>query len=98
LAFIRQPSLLWGIIAGVFSAFIGLNVQHDANHGAMSRDPKVNTFWGSMADLIGQCRWLWIQQHVVHHHGMYAPINIHIYPYIVVFGLFGSCRVNSVYQ
>jgi len=68
LAFARQPTFLSALIAGVFSAFIGLNVQHDANHGAMSRDPKVNTIWGSMSDLIGQSRWLWIQQHVVHHH------------------------------
>lgn len=68
LSFARQPSLISGIIAGVFSAFIGLNVQHDANHGAMSKSQTVNTIWGCFADLIGQCRWLWIQQHVVHHH------------------------------
>lgn len=69
LSFARQPTFISGVIAGVFSAFIGLNVQHDANHGAMSKNPLVNTIWGCMADLIGQCRWLWIQQHVVHHHG-----------------------------
>lgn len=68
IAFIRQPSLWTALIAGIWSAFIGLNVQHDANHGALSKNGTVNKIFGSMSDLIGQARWLWMQQHVVHHH------------------------------
>ena len=30
-------SLKWGIATGIFHAFIGLSVQHDASHGAFSR-------------------------------------------------------------
>lgn len=67
-AFAFSPSLLRALIAGTASAWIGLCVQHDANHGALSSDPLVNKIAGSMADLIGQCRFLWMQQHVVHHH------------------------------
>lgn len=67
-AFALQPSLARALVAGAASAWIGLCVQHDANHGALSANPTINKIAGSMADLIGQCRFLWMQQHVVHHH------------------------------
>ncbi|EKX38201.1 hypothetical protein GUITHDRAFT_89468 [Guillardia theta CCMP2712] len=52
---------------GVSQALIGLNVQHDANHGAISRFPVVNEILGFGADLIGGSKYLWLQQHWTHH-------------------------------
>jgi len=51
------------IVYGVSQAFIGLNVQHDANHGAASKKPWVNHLLGLGADFIGGCKWLWMEQH-----------------------------------
>mmetsp|Transcript_8385 Transcript_8385/g.11009 ORF Transcript_8385/g.11009 Transcript_8385/m.11009 type:complete len:471 (+) Transcript_8385:226-1638(+) len=55
------------IVYGVAQAFIGLNVQHDANHGAASKTPFVNNLLGLGADFIGGSKWLWMQQHWTHH-------------------------------
>jgi fatty acid desaturase (delta-4 desaturase) len=55
------------IIYGVSQALIGMNVQHDANHGASSKTPWVNDILGLGADLIGGSRWLWMEQHWTHH-------------------------------
>jgi len=55
------------IALGVSQASIGLNVQHDANHGAASRDPWVNDLLGFGADFIGGSKWLWMEQHWTHH-------------------------------
>ena len=41
---------------------IGLSVQHDASHGALSRSPAVNAFFSYGADWIGNSRWIWLQQ------------------------------------
>jgi len=62
------PTLVKAILLGLVYASIGLNIQHDANHGAISPNPKVNTMLGYTQDLIGGSRMLWIQQHVVGHH------------------------------
>jgi len=55
------------IIYGVSQAFIGLNVQHDANHGAASKKPWINNLLGLGADFIGGSKWLWMEQHWTHH-------------------------------
>lgn len=55
------------IIYGISQAFIGLNVQHDANHGAASKKPWVNDLLGLGADFIGGSKWLWMEQHWTHH-------------------------------
>lgn len=52
---------------GVSQALIGLNVQHDANHGAVSKKSWVNDLLGFGADMIGGCKWLWMTQHWTHH-------------------------------
>ena len=56
------------IIQGVFMALIGLNIQHDANHGAISRNPWVNRTLGFSQNWIGGSAISWIHQHVVQHH------------------------------
>lgn len=48
-------------------ALIGLNVQHDANHGAASRRVWINDLFGFGADAIGGSKWLWIIKHWTHH-------------------------------
>jgi len=55
------------IAIGMSQASIGLNVQHDANHGAVSPNPFWNELLGFGADLIGGCKYLWLQQHWTHH-------------------------------
>lgn len=54
-------------LLGIAEALIGLNVQHDANHGAISRKPFWNDILGYGADLIGGNKYLWLQQHWTHH-------------------------------
>lgn len=49
-------------------ALIGLNIQHDANHGAISRYPLVNRLLGLSQNWIGGSALDWIHQHVVQHH------------------------------
>jgi acyl-lipid (7-3)-desaturase (Delta-4 desaturase) len=58
-----DTSLPLAIIYGIAQAFIGLNVQHDANHGAASRKAWVNNILGLGADFIGGSKWLWMEQH-----------------------------------
>jgi fatty acid desaturase (delta-4 desaturase) len=48
---------------GISQALIGLNVQHDANHGAASKKAWVNNLLGLGTDLIGSSKWLWMEQH-----------------------------------
>lgn len=57
----------WYIFAvlGWLSALIGLNVQHDANHGSVSRYPFVNRALGLTQNWIGGSHLDWIHQHVV---------------------------------
>jgi len=62
-----QSGIAIAVAFGVAQAFIGLNVQHDANHGAASRKPWVNDLLGFGTDLIGSCKWNWMAQHWTHH-------------------------------
>lgn len=61
------PSWVLAIIYGMSQASIGLNVQHDANHGAASRNHRINDILGFGADMIGGSKWTWWQQHTTHH-------------------------------
>lgn len=51
------------IFYGISQSLIGLNVQHDANHGAASKTPWINNMYGLGADFIGGSKWLWMEQH-----------------------------------
>lgn len=55
------------ILYGISQAMIGMNVQHDANHGACSKTPWINDILGLGADFIGGSKWLWQEQHWTHH-------------------------------
>lgn len=56
------------VTVGFLAALIGLNIQHDANHGSVSRNPNVNWLLGLSENWIGGSQINWIHQHVVQHH------------------------------
>lgn len=66
----RTAQYKWYLTAplGLLFALIGLNVQHDANHGAVSRNPIINRALGFSQNWIGGSAVDWIHQHVVQHH------------------------------
>jgi len=63
----KPTTLALAVAFGISQALIGLNVQHDANHGAASKKPWVNDLLGFGADFIGGCKYNWMQQHWTHH-------------------------------
>lgn len=72
-------SHLWGmlglsVLMGFGIAGIGLSVMHDANHGAYSNKPWVNSLLGYTLNLIGGNALNWKVQHNVLHH---TYTNIH---------------------
>lgn len=52
-------------IIGFLMALIGLNIQHDANHGALSKNPAVNRLLGMTQNYIGGSR---IGSIIISHH------------------------------
>ena len=62
------PSVLAGALLGLSGAWIGLTIQHCANHGAMSPSPVVNNLLGLTDDLIGGSSLMWRYHHQVSHH------------------------------
>lgn len=70
---------VWGMLGlcvamGVAIGGIGLAVMHDANHGAYSNKPWVNTALGLSLNLVGGNAFNWKIQHNVLHH---TYTNIH---------------------
>ena len=53
---------------GFAAAAIGMNVQHDANHGGYSRHRAVNRFFGFTLDMLGASSYVWSFKHNVFHH------------------------------
>jgi linoleoyl-CoA desaturase len=66
--------LLCAIIMGVGMAGIGMNVMHDANHGAYSKKKWVNKLLGSSIYILAGNVYNWQVQHNVLHH---TYTNIH---------------------
>jgi linoleoyl-CoA desaturase len=59
--------LLW-IVLGFFTAFVGLNISHDAIHGSLSKHQSVNKFLSYTFNIIGANAYLWsIMHNIVHH-------------------------------
>jgi acyl-lipid (7-3)-desaturase (Delta-4 desaturase) len=66
--YVHGSSVSLAQLFGIAHAWIGMNVQHDANHGAISRKYIwLNDLLGFGADWIGNSKWLWQQQHWTHH-------------------------------
>ena len=68
-------TLCWAIM-GFGVAGIGLSVMHDANHGAYSKNERVNYFVGRIVNLVGGYAPTWKIQHNVLHH---SYTNVHGY-------------------
>jgi len=66
--------LLFTIIIGVGMAGIGMNVMHDANHGAYSSKKWINKVMGSSIYILAGNAYNWKVQHNVLHH---TYTNIH---------------------
>lgn len=73
LMLIMKPENAWWIIGiwafmGLSMAGIGLSIMHDANHGAFSKNMKVNDTIGYVLNLVGGNALNWKIQHNVLHH------------------------------
>ena len=66
---------MYGVM-GLGTAGIGLSIMHDANHGAYSKNQKVNKYLGYLINIIGGSSVNWKNQHNVLHH-TYTNINEH---------------------
>jgi linoleoyl-CoA desaturase len=64
------------ILLGLFTAGIGLNIQHDGGHRAFSDRPWVNRLMALTLDLIGGSSYLWRWKHGIFHH-TYVNISSH---------------------
>ena len=64
----RNRSFTSSIIMGILYAWVGLNIQHDANHGAYSRNSRMNEYLGYSQNYIGGSALMWMYQHIVLHH------------------------------
>ena len=58
---------MWALM-GIGTAGLGLNVMHDAIHGAYSKNKHVNKLMGMVLNLIGGHTEIWRLQHNVLHH------------------------------
>jgi len=56
------------IVLGLFTAFAGVNIGHDACHGAISKHRWVNTLFGYSFNLIGANAYMWKIKHNMLHH------------------------------
>jgi fatty acid desaturase len=66
--FILKGTMIWAIFIGIFHSQIGLSIQHDASHGAISKSFYINDFFAYGSDWIGNSKWVWFQQHILWHH------------------------------
>lgn len=82
--------LLLALLLGVFSAFIGFNVCHDALHGSYSSRSWVNDTLGGVFHLLGANTYNWkISHNIVHH--TYTNIYEHDDDLVVAPGLISVC-------
>ena len=59
--------LLWAVL-GLFTAFIGLNISHDAVHDSLSSNKSINKILGYSFNIIGGNKYVWnITHNIVHH-------------------------------
>ena len=67
-AFTPLMTLLLAGTLGFFTAMIGLNIGHDAIHGAFSSNATVNKYVGVLFNLAGANDYVWrIKHNIVHH-------------------------------
>eukprot|EP00535_Pseudo-nitzschia_heimii_P010006 CAMPEP_0197179426 /NCGR_PEP_ID=MMETSP1423-20130617/4380_1 /TAXON_ID=476441 /ORGANISM="Pseudo-nitzschia heimii, Strain UNC1101" /LENGTH=455 /DNA_ID=CAMNT_0042629337 /DNA_START=24 /DNA_END=1388 /DNA_ORIENTATION=- len=87
-SWMQKSSYSLAIVYGISMGLVGLNVQHDANHGAASKKIWVNDLLGLGADLIGGSKWLWMEKHWTHHaytnHRDKDPDGLAAEPFIIL--------------
>lgn len=83
-----SPMVLWGLasLLGIFSAFVGFNVGHDAIHGSYSSSPTINRILSAAFYFIGANPYVWSIAHNIVHH-TYTNIPEHDEDLIVAPGL-----------
>lgn len=59
--------ITWGVL-GFSCALIGLNICHDAIHGSLSGNPKVNKVLGLIFNVVGANAYVWSITHNLLHH------------------------------
>ncbi len=60
--------LMLSVLLGMFSAFVGFNICHDAIHGSFSSDKRTNRLFSYVFNFIGANPYVWsITHNVVHH-------------------------------
>jgi len=65
-----RPLLMLPLAAllGMFCAFVGFNICHDAIHGSLSSDKKINKLFSFTFNLVGANPYVWnITHNIVHH-------------------------------
>ena len=60
--------LILAMVLGVVKGYFGINLSHDAVHGAYSPNSKVNKILGYTYDLIGMSSYVWKLTHNFQHH------------------------------
>jgi linoleoyl-CoA desaturase len=88
LYFIPYGLIVSGVFTGAWTGFlmviimsiglggIGLSIMHDANHGAYSKKPWLNTLLGYSLNMVGANSFNWKMQHNVLHH-TYTNVHDH---------------------
>ncbi|PIR69732.1 MAG: acyl-CoA desaturase [Candidatus Niyogibacteria bacterium CG10_big_fil_rev_8_21_14_0_10_46_36] len=61
-------AILYTLLLSFAAIGIGFNVQHDANHGALSSRKWVNYIFGYTLDIIGGSSFFWRKSHNIAHH------------------------------
>jgi len=74
--YLKTNSLYISLGLGTLYALIGLNVGHDANHGALGRHKWYHEIFKFSTDWIGGSKVMWIQQHVISHHAYTNKIDL----------------------
>jgi linoleoyl-CoA desaturase len=61
-------ALVYCGILGMFIAFIGFNISHDAAHGSYSSNNTINTIMSYTFDMLGTSSYMWkIMHNIIHH-------------------------------
>ncbi len=67
-------AVLTGVAHMFTHVMIAFNVAHDANHNAMFKSKRANTFVGYIIELLGCSRKMWVLSHNQEHHSF---VNVH---------------------
>ncbi|MFD0939689.1 fatty acid desaturase family protein [Pedobacter boryungensis] len=92
-----NPLIMLGmaILLGMFGAFVGFNICHDAIHKAFSDKPIINKSFSFLFSLIGASAYVWSICHNIVHH-TYTNISGHDEDIDVAPGLIRFCENEPV--